>query len=333
MISASPAPPSAPPLLLPRATPLAAWLWVHRFLLAGGAIILVAVGVRLALVAAGWPGSDSDDATMGLMARHILLRGEHPIFFYGQAYMGTIEAYLGALFYAVMGVSAFALKCGLIVLYGLFMGVMYALLAWAFQPRVALVGLVLLAVGADEQLKLQLEAYGGYLETLLFGALLIVITMWLIRRAGGVPHTWQGWGGFALWGLIAGVAIWSDPLVAPFVALAFVPLVLLQRRQVRRWVVGLAVLGFVVGVAPWLVYIGTSPSFSAAKSFLKDAPTHHVGTLVQPSTGQPLIDHLLGVVVISVPNRTGVTAICHDTAAALWPPAQWGASGMWGCLG
>src|SRR5262245_26925859 len=150
---------------------LSAQLRARRYPLVAAGIILAAAVVRVGLLAVGWPGTDSDDATMGLMAKHILTRGEHPIFFYGQSYIGTIEAYLGALMFALFGVSQLALKCGLVVRYAGFMVVMYALLTQLVNRRWALVGLTLLAFGGDDMLYHQLEAYGGYLETLFFGAL------------------------------------------------------------------------------------------------------------------------------------------------------------------
>src|SRR5262245_56727648 len=60
------------------------------------ALIVGGVALRLTLAALGWPATDSDEATFGLMALHISERGAHPIFFYGQTYMGALEAYLAA---------------------------------------------------------------------------------------------------------------------------------------------------------------------------------------------------------------------------------------------
>jgi hypothetical protein len=34
---------------------------------------------------------NSDEAIVGLMARH-MLQGERPLFFYGQAYLGSLDA-------------------------------------------------------------------------------------------------------------------------------------------------------------------------------------------------------------------------------------------------
>src|SRR5579875_1808015 len=173
---------------------LTSWLRAHRYALAAAGIILIAVAVRVALVALGWPGTDSDDATMGLMAKHILTQGEHPIFFWGQAYMGTIEVYLGALMFAFLGVSEFALKCGLIILYAAFMMVMYLLLTRLFSQKWALVGLLLLAGSTDDMLYHQLQAYGGYLETIFFGALLTFLATRIAchPQPGGVRNSEPG---------------------------------------------------------------------------------------------------------------------------------------------
>ena len=56
-----------------------------------GLLLLLGAGIRLLYLV--YPYMDADQAINGLMARHILL-GEFPIFFYGQEYCGSIEAYL-----------------------------------------------------------------------------------------------------------------------------------------------------------------------------------------------------------------------------------------------
>lgn len=44
------------------------------------AIIVLAIGLRIARITQGWPGpADSDESTMGLMARRIAYSGEHPL--------------------------------------------------------------------------------------------------------------------------------------------------------------------------------------------------------------------------------------------------------------
>ncbi len=59
------------------------------------AIIAFATGLRIILASQNWPPTNSDEATMGLMARHIAYRGEYPIVFYGQNYMGALRTCMG----------------------------------------------------------------------------------------------------------------------------------------------------------------------------------------------------------------------------------------------
>src|SRR5579872_2406984 len=95
------------------------------FDIAAGILIAAAVCLRLSLVHLGWPDLNSDEGTMGLMARHIIHNGEHPIYFYGQAYMGALEAYLGAALFPLFGATSTGLRLGLVALFALFLVSMY----------------------------------------------------------------------------------------------------------------------------------------------------------------------------------------------------------------
>ena len=57
------------------------------------ALIISGTLLRVLIAALKWPLLNSDEGTMGIMALHIAYHGEHPIFYYGQHYMGTLEAY------------------------------------------------------------------------------------------------------------------------------------------------------------------------------------------------------------------------------------------------
>src|SRR5205085_12203675 len=91
-------------------------------------IIVLAMVLRILLIAQGWPMTNSDESTMGLMALHIAYRGELPIFFYGQGYMGALQAYLAAALFHFFGPSFFTLRLGLIFLFTLFLVSMYLLI-------------------------------------------------------------------------------------------------------------------------------------------------------------------------------------------------------------
>ncbi len=67
-------------------------------------VLLLGLAVRL-VVMLRVPEVHHDEAVNGLMARHVL-RGEFPVFFWGQDHAGTLAAYLIAVPFAVLDASA-----------------------------------------------------------------------------------------------------------------------------------------------------------------------------------------------------------------------------------
>ena len=59
---------------------------------------------------------DSDQATVGLMAKHLAELRAFPVFLYGQTYMLGVEAWLAAPLFAIFGVSITALKIPLLLM-------------------------------------------------------------------------------------------------------------------------------------------------------------------------------------------------------------------------
>src|SRR5713226_2214013 len=112
-------------------------------------IIALATILRILLIAWGWPHSNADVDTTGIMAMHIASKGEHPIFFYGQNYMGTLEAYLGVAFFRLFGISVFSLRLGPVFLFALFLANMYLLTSLLYTKKLALITLALLSLGSS----------------------------------------------------------------------------------------------------------------------------------------------------------------------------------------
>ncbi|HEX9133089.1 MAG TPA: hypothetical protein VF844_12420, partial [Ktedonobacteraceae bacterium] len=112
-------------------------------------IIVGAASLRFFLIAQGWPHSNSDEETMGIMAMHIAYNGEHPIFFYGQNYMGTLEAYCAAAFFQLFGASVFILRLGPLLLFALFLTCMYLLTSLLYTKKLAVITLALLGLGSS----------------------------------------------------------------------------------------------------------------------------------------------------------------------------------------
>ncbi len=172
------------------------------------AIITFAAGLRIVLIALGWPPTNSDESTMGIMALHIAYHGEHPLIFYGQTYMGSLEAYLGALFFHLFGgPSFFALRLGVVLLVTCFFLTIYLLASLLYSKRLALVTLAVLSVGSIPELTRQTIATGGSSQTLLFGSLTFLLATWLsLTYKQGLPLRARliRLCGYSIWGLSLG---------------------------------------------------------------------------------------------------------------------------------
>src|SRR5437899_4906420 len=139
-------------------------------------IIASATLFRIVLSCLGWPPTDSDEATYHLMAFHIWKNGEHPIFMYGQNYMGTIEAYIGAGLFRIFGPSVLVMRIEMAGLFALFLIGLYLLTYRLYTPRFALFTIAFLAPGTELMLNRQLLATGGNVEINIFGVLVLLIS-------------------------------------------------------------------------------------------------------------------------------------------------------------
>jgi len=174
-------------------------------------ILALAAGLRLWLLARDVPTLNSDEATVGLMALHVL-RGEWTVFYWGQPYMGSLEAILAAPAIALFGPTSLGLHLAPLVLCLAFLVTIYLLGARLFSRRTGLVSALLLAVGPPFFVVLSLRALGGYIETLLFGNVLLLLALHTPRSRRAAL------GVAALFGLVAGLALWTDLLVVPYLA-------------------------------------------------------------------------------------------------------------------
>jgi 4-amino-4-deoxy-L-arabinose transferase-like glycosyltransferase len=206
-------------------------------------ILIGALALRAALLTWDVVPFDADEAIVALMACHIL-RGEHPLFFYGQHYMGSLDAYLIAGAFALMGESVLAVR---IVQMILFVGTMlasYAVTLRLADRQTALWVTWLLAFPPVLLTLYTAVSLGGYGETMLAGSLLL---WWAHRLGHEDAERWTLWLG---WGLVAGLGFWVLGLVMVYAAP--VAVWLLWRLRARAWRgYLLAALGFGVGSLPW----------------------------------------------------------------------------------
>lgn len=253
-----------------------------------GVSILVALALKAGLFLSGAVPFNSDEAIVGLMARH-MLEGASPVFFYGQAYMGSLDAWLIAALFRLFRPDVVWIRVVQALLYALFLLTSWVLAKALFPDRKLGRWVVVLGVIPPVLVTLYTTAtLGGYGELLVLGNMCLLLGMHAFRH----PDRAWAWG---LLGLAGGVGFWTMGSIVVYL----IPLGLLYLIRLKRtpaWLMGglLASLGFLLGSAPWWIY-----NWSHAGAALAELVTY--GHL--PSTfGQ----RLLGFMVLGLPALLGM---------------------------
>jgi 4-amino-4-deoxy-L-arabinose transferase-like glycosyltransferase len=229
--------------------------WARRLRLP--AALLVAAVFRVGLLLAGTVPFNSDEAIVALMARHIVA-GARPVFFYGQAYMGSLDAYLIAGLFALFGPSVAAVRAVQVVVFLGTVATTYWLGRCIYRSEwiagAAAVFVALPSVLATLYTTISLGSYG---EVLLIGNLLLLLTLALGQAAAVAPAgpaMAKRLGTWGLLGLLGGVGFWSLSLIGVYLLPIAIYLLVTHWRQKRRLSVYVlaAAVGFAVGAAPWI---------------------------------------------------------------------------------
>lgn len=219
-----------------------------------GLVLLLGVTVRLFLLLQ-WPRRlNGDEATAGLMALHIL-RGEFPVFMYSVAYQGTVEAYLTAVVYTLVGASPLTLKVTVFLF-----SCLLIVIAFLIGRRVAgwpggLCCALFVAMAPPF-----LSVYGnyamlGYMEVVVIGSLVLLLTLDLLSDERAGAHRSRK---LLILGLVAGLGWWINPMILSYLAAAGVFLVFRPALWSSRglWAVPLA---FFLGSLPsWIFNLNHS---------------------------------------------------------------------------
>ncbi|WBB69882.1 hypothetical protein [Micromonospora sp. WMMD812] len=264
---------------------------------------LVGVGYRLVLTLYTVPVSNSDEATFGLAALHISQGRAHPVFLYGQRYMGMLESYLAAPLIALAGPSWPVLRLPMLVLYAVFLYLIYRLTRRICSPWFATFVVGLLALGPERVIRDQLTVVGGRPEVKPAVLLMLLIAVGL--AAGTIRRRRLAAG---LFGLLAGLALWSDWLIAPYLAVAGLLLLYAARRELLGWSGALLVAGFVVGVAPMIWANLVAPPGEDSWSVLQEIST-------RAGPAPPWSQRVRGGLVEGVPLAGG---LCPIDGCARW---------------
>ena len=281
-------------------------------------VLIVAAVIRISLIEQGWPNTNSDEGIWGLMSLHIAYRGEHPIYMYGQSYMGTLEAYMGAIFFQWWGPSLFALRFGMVCLFTLFLLIIYRLATLLYTRNVALISIALLALGSRDTYTRQLIVVGGALETQIFGALILLfatlLALSVTQEQEATPRLrrqqLQYAGGL---GLAMGLGIWSHMLIVAFILPAGVFLILLAYRLLARSTKMMFWAGLLVGLLPVIIYSVINPAENAVATLWDN---FRGGSQSPPHEWWY---QFLGTFSISLPMQIGANPLYPITA----DPGKW----------
>jgi 4-amino-4-deoxy-L-arabinose transferase-like glycosyltransferase len=211
-----------------------------RWLLIAMAGVLV---LELVVIINGSLGRlDADEATVGLMARHIL-DGEYPTFYWGQPFGGSGEAYLTAAGFWAVGSSIATLK-----IVPFMLQVSGAVVFWRVARRFvdenpAIIAGALMLIYSAYFVVRSTRSHGFYGLLLLTGMLTLLFTLRLEEKPESGPEA-------AALGFIVGLGWWTTPQIGLIAVPCAVWLVVRRPAVLRLW--WAAIPAFVVGAFPWL---------------------------------------------------------------------------------
>ena len=162
---------------------------------------------------------DGDEAMIGIQAERIL-HGQFPTYFYGQAYMGSLETYLVAAVFKVFGPSAWGLRAVPIAL-----SVLLVYLTWRLAleilprnhratPLYAGLCALFAALPPLYDAIAELRAWGGQIEIYIITLALLLSTLELARRMREGAGRFELTRRWLILGFLAGLGVWINPLVS-----------------------------------------------------------------------------------------------------------------------
>lgn len=191
-----------------------------------------------------------DESLVGVMSLHIL-KGEFPIVYWGQTYMGTQESYLDAVLIYFFGPNAFSIRIFPLVFSILFMFFTYKLACRVYNRDVGLITLILLALPVPYlSIASAVIQPDTYVSTCTLGSIALVITYDLVF---GVKIRRRGLK-YLMLGLILGFALWMHILVISYIGVCLLFLFLKDKLLVFKKKFWIFFGGFIIGGLPFIWY-------------------------------------------------------------------------------
>jgi 4-amino-4-deoxy-L-arabinose transferase-like glycosyltransferase len=245
---------------------------MSRHALFVGLLVLFAAA-RFAILLTSQTHVHSDEAIIGLMAKHILEGRYFPFYMYGQAYNAGAagEAYLAASSFALFGVGVVSLKSCIVVLSLLCLFLFYCMCQALYDERTALLATIVFAL-TPSLLKwhFQVRGYSWYF-------LSIPLLTLLFLSIQSTPN--RRWPLFLLFGAVSGLSICGLELGIAFNLALWILILMRRSLSFKNALVALA--GFIAGYSPAIVF-NLTHHFANWNSVLEKTGGGGVTTLYHP---------------------------------------------------
>jgi len=242
---------------------------------------------------------NSDEAVVGLMARHILT-GETPTFFYGQSYMGSLDAFWNSLFFQLFGSSLISLRVSQTILWIFLVISIFILSREVFRSnRAAWITVFFLSFPPVNLVLYSTVSLGGYLEALIIGVWAIILAHQIHRTQGAQ------YGRILILGLMSGFGVWvfGFSLIFTLPACIFTFWLIINRFLLLRQkliAIGIISLGILIGALPWWIYAFQNGIMSLLAELGGSAIS-----VEQGSYFSKILTHLFGFTIIGIPAALG----------------------------
>ncbi len=190
---------------------------------------------------------EADEATLGLVARDIQTEHVRPIFYPGQAYMGTLQAYVAALLFELFGMSRQVIK--IVPLLGslAFVATTMLLARRVYDDRAGIVAGLVAAAPSLYVISNTVRMYGPMVEVMAIGNVILLIAIDTVYRDEPPNRYWLRC--LAL-GLLTGFGFWLHTAVLFYAVPAAVVLLARWPRRALTVALPIGVPTFVLGALP-----------------------------------------------------------------------------------
>ncbi len=238
----------------------------RKGLLTFGAVLPLLLLTRLPHLANPLAFMNSDRSVTLLMARHIGEGVSRPVYFYGQLYHGSLDAYLYSLVYRAVGSLPLAAAIANLVLFSLFIGIAAALIQRISGSDSRFYPVLFLSLPLTAASFLSMDYLRGIPLIILLQTVLIYLVFEVVFENRERPF---------LLGSVCGLLVWvyQPALTIVAVTLTWAGAAVLRRRSLQEWRARLLFLpGFILGALPHFLSELNNDWFNTRNIFLSTRP-------------------------------------------------------------